>query len=230
MRKTLSTIFLTSLAVLMIGCNFKKQKDDKKNGQETEQAFVTDESLEYTELKKVPLPCDKDLLYIAWKQIGTVELQRKKVLDYESHTPTLFLSTDLDKDGNPEILLRSEPPYAAIYTFKEDSLKLITYVDQAQLGLAITPEGTILRNGIGANGSTISEFIQLENSEMSASGATRETFVIKGNTMVSGDTQYLLQTDSALVKVSKEEYEQVAPQQNGTYLEDIDGWDDFRKP
>jgi hypothetical protein len=39
-----------------------------------------------------------------------------------------------------------------------------------------------------------------------------------------------LRRDTATVKVSKEEYEKVAPKKNGTYLEDIDGWEDFRKP
>ncbi|MBO7119712.1 MAG: hypothetical protein J6W03_05275 [Bacteroidaceae bacterium] len=230
MRKTLSAILLTFLAFLAAGCGSSDKKGGKAGEQEAEQTFVTEESLEYTELKKVQLPCDKDLLYNAWKQIGVVELQRKKVLDYDSHTPTLFLSTDLDKDGNPEVLLRSEPPYAAIYTFVKDSLQLITYVDQAQMGLAITPDGTILRNGIGAGGSTVSEFIRLEDSQPAATGAVRETFNIQNGAMVSGGTQYMLMTDSALAKVSKEEFEKVAPQQNGTYLEDIDGWEDFRKP
>lgn len=230
MRKTLYTILLTSLAVLMIGCGSKNSKDGKKSGTNAEQAFVTEEDLEYTELKKVPLPCEKDLLYSAWKGIGTVELQRKKVLDYNAHTPALYLSTDLDEDGNPEILLRSDPPYAAIYTFVEDSLKLITFVNQAQLGLAITQDGVILRNGIGTGGSTVSEFIKLENSQIAASGVMRETFVIQGNSMVSGETQYLLQNDSAMVKVSKDEYQAVAPQHEGTYFEDIEGWEDFRKP
>ena len=230
MRKTFSTIILTSLALLMIGCGFKKSKANKKGEAGTEQTFVNEGDLEYTELKKVPLPCDKDLLYNAWKGIGTVELQRKKVLDYKTHTPTLFISSDIDEDGNPEILLRSEPPYAAIYTFVGDSLKLITYVDQAQMGLAITQDGVIIRNGIGAGGSTVSEFIKLENSEIVASGAIRETFVINDGAMVSGGTEYVLQSDSAMVKVSKEEYQAVAPQHNGTFLEDIEGWEDFRKP
>ena len=230
MRKTLSTILMTTLALLMIGCGFKKSKDSKKSGTETESSFVTEDVLEYTELKKVPLPCDKDLLYNAWKQIGTIELKRKKVLDYKQHTPTLFISTDLDDDGNTEILLRSEPPYAAIYTFVQDSLKLITFVDKAQMGLAITPEGVILRNVVATNGSTVSEFLQLENSQIVASGEIQETFVIKDNAMVSGGKQYMLLTDSAKVSVSKEEYEKVAPQQSGTYLEEIEGWEDFRKP
>ena len=230
MRKTLFMIFLASFALMMTGCNRSKLKDGKQGEKESEQMFMTEGDLEYTELKKMPLPCDKDSLYNAWKQIGIIELQRKKVLDYKQHTPTLFLSTDLDNDGNYEVLLRSEPPYAAIYTFVNDSLQLITYVDQAQLGLAITQEGIILRNGIGANGSTVSEFIKLENSKIAASGASRETFTIKNGAMVSGGMQYMLCADSGMVKVSKEEYESVAPQQNGTYLEDIDGWEDFRKP
>lgn len=230
MRKTLFTIFLASFALMMIGCGSSKSKDGKKGEQESEQMFVTEESLEYTELKKMPLPCEKDLLYNAWKQIGIIELQRKKVLDYKLNTPILFLSTDLDEDGNSEVLLRGEPPYAAIYTFVGDSLNLITFVDQAQMGLAITQEGIIIRNGIGANGSTVSEFIKLENSEIAASGAIRETFFIKDGAMVSGGKQYVLRADSGMVKVSKDEYESVAPQQNGTYLEDIDGWEDFRQP
>lgn len=230
MRKTLYTIILASFALMMTGCGSKSAKDDNAGEQASEQTFASEESLEYTELKKVQLPCDKDLLYTAWKQIGVIDLKKKKSLDYDAHTPTLFLSTDLDDDGNPEVLLRSVPPYAAIFTFAKDSLRLITFVDQPEMGLAITPDGTILRNGIGAGASSISEFIKLENSEISTSGAIRETFVIKDGAMVSGETQYMLQTDSAMTKVSKEAYQQVAPQQNGTYLEDIDGWEDFRKP
>lgn len=223
-------ILMASCAMVMTGCKGSKEKDSKKEKPEEEQMLVTEESLEYTELKKVQLPCAKDSLYNEWKQIGVIELQRKKTLDYKQHTPLLYLSTDLDDDGNPEVLLRGEPPYAAIYTFIKDSLKLLTYVDQAEMGLAITPDGTILRNGRGQDGSTVSEFIQLEGSRPVASGAIRETFVIKNNKMVSGATHYMLQTDSALVEVNREAYEKVAPQQAGTYLEELDGWEDFRKP
>ena len=230
MRKTLSTIILLSAAFLMTGCGSSETKDKKEDKQETEQPFITEEELEYTELKKSPLPCPKEMLYTAWKQIGVIELQRKKSLDYKQNTPTLFISTDLDEDGNSEILLRSEPPYAAIYTFVKDSLYLITFVDQAEMGLAITQDGVILRNGRGQNNSYVSEFIRLEGSKIAASGKMSETFIIKGNTMVSGGTQYMLKADTAMVKVSKEEYLQQAPQHEGTFLEDIDGWEDFRKP
>lgn len=221
---------MASFAMMMTGCGSSKEKGDKKAKPEEEQMLVTEESLEYTELKKVPLPCAKDSLYNAWKQIGVIELQRKKTLDYKVHTPLLYLSTDLDEDGNPEVILRGEPPYAAIFTMIKDSLKLITFVDQTEMGLAVTPDGTILRNGRGQDGSTVSEFIKLENSREVASGAIRETFAIKNNKMVSGATHYMLKTDSALADVSKEAYEKVAPQQAGTFLEELDGWEDFRKP
>ncbi len=230
MRKTLYTIFLVALAATMTGCDAFKKKSDKGNSAATEQIIVSEESQEYTELKKVPLPCPKELLYNAWKKIGVVEIQRKKTLDYKGHTPTLFISTDLDDDENPEVLLRGEPPYAAIYSFIKDSLHLITFVDHAEMGLAITQDGAIIRNGIGFNGSSVSEFIKLENSTIVASGAARETFVIKDGKMVSGGTKYMLQNDSTTVEVKKEEYQRVAPQQDGTYLEEIDGWEDFRKP
>lgn len=230
MRKTLSTIFLAVLALIIIGCGYKKMKDNKNNEAETEQTIIAEDCLNYTELKAQPLPCSKELLYTAWKKIGTIEARKKKALDYKQNTPTLFLSTDLDEDGKPEVILRSIPPYAAIYTFEKDTLRLITFVDHAEMGLAITQDGVIIRNGIGYNGSSISEFIRLKNSKIESSGAARETFVIKDNTMVSGGTKYMLQTDTALVEVSKDEYLQVAPQQEGTYLEDIEGWEDFRKP
>lgn len=230
MRKTLSTIFLVSAALLMICCGSSESKDGKEGGKEAEQPFITEEELEYTELKKVPLPCSKEMLYTAWKQIGVIDLQRKKTLDYKQNTPTLFISTDLDEDGNAEVLLRSEPPYAAIYSFKKDTLQLITFIDQVEMGLAITQDGAILRNGRGQNGSYVSEFIWLKDSEIASTGTQSETFVIKDNTMVSGGMQYMLKADSAMVKVSKEEYLQVAPQSEGTFLEDIDGWEDFRKP
>lgn len=230
MRKTLFMIFLASFALMMTSCDSKKSKDGKKAGQESEQMFVTEESLEYVELKKVQLPCEKDLLYNAWKQIGVIDLKRKNSLDYKQNTPTLFFSTDLDDDGNPEVLLRSNPPYAAIFSFVEDSLHLITFVDHAKMGLAITQDGVILRNSIGQDGANVSEFIQLENSQIAAMGATQETFAVKNGAMVSGGTQYMLFIDSTMTKVNKEEFEKVAPQQNGTFLEDIDGWEDFRKP
>ena len=41
---------------------------------------------------------------------------------------------------------------------------------------------------------------------------------------------YLLQVDSALVEVTKDKYEQVIPNQEATYFEDLEGWEDFRKP
>ena len=230
MRKTLFMICLAAFAMMTVGCDSSKTKDGKESKPEEEQAFADEADFEFTELKKVQLPCSKDSLYYAWKCIGVVDLQRKKTLDYKQHTPTLFLSTDLDDDGNPEVLLRGEPPYAAIYTFTKDSLHLVTFVNQAAMGLAITPDGTIIRNGIGTGGSTLSEFIRLEKSKEAASGAIRETFVIKDGTMVSGGMHYMLKNDTAMVEVSKEEYEKVAPQQAGTYLEDIDGWEDFRKP
>ena len=83
---------------------------------------------------------------------------------------------------------------------------------------------------MGSNGSSVSEFIRLEESKIAASGAIRETFVIKDGSMTSGGMKYMLKNDSALVEVSKDEYLKVAPQQEGTYLDEIDGWEDFRKP
>lgn len=230
MRRILTTIFLASATLITIGCSSSGKKSDKDSGQETEQAFMNEEGPEYTELKKMPLPCPKELLYTAWKQIDAGEAQRKKTLDYKQHTPTLFISTDLDEDGNPEIILRGEPPYAAIYSFVKDSLHLISFIDRTDMGFAITQDGIIQRNGTGAGGASISEFIKLEGSQIAASGAVRETFVIKDNAMVSGGTQYMLQTDSAMTEVSKNEYLKIAPQQEGSYLEDIEGWEDFRKP
>ena len=230
MGKILSTIFLASATFLLTGCNASKEKGNEKDNQKTETSLMTEENQEYTELSKVPLPCSKEDLSAAWKRIGVIETQRRKALDYKQHLPMLFKSTDLDKDDNPEILLRGEPPYAAIFTYANDSLQLITFIDNAEKGFAITQDGVILRNGIGHNHASISEFILLENSQIASSGAICESFDIKDNVLVSGGIRYLLQTDSAMVDVSKEEYQQVAPQQEGTYLEDIDGWEDFRTP
>ena len=226
MKKKLFTIFAAAACMLTAGCSSSETKD----GQDPEQTEMTEDGLEETELKKVPLPCDKEVLYAAWKRIGVIELARKKSLDYRQHTPLLYLSTDLDQDGNPEVLLRGEPPYAAIYTFVKDSLHLITFADHTDMGYAITPDGVILRNGIGAKGSSITEFIRLEKSQVAQTGAARETFVIEGNTMTSGGTQYMLQADTTMVEVAKDDYLKVAPASEGTYLEDIDGWEDFRKP
>lgn len=230
MRKILSTIFLVSATLLTIGCNSSLKKDAKSNDANSEASIMTDEGLEYTELKKVPLPCSKELLYNAWKQIGAIEISRGKSLDYKQNTPALYISTDLDEDGNPEILLRSQPPYAAIFTVIEDSIRLITCVEHAQIGIGITPDGVIVRNGSHRKDSFVSEFIRLENSQIAASGMARESFSTQDNKMVSTGIEYMLLKDSAMVKVNKEEYQNVAPKQNGTYLEDIEGWEDFRKP
>lgn len=230
MKLNLSTIFLASATLFLAGCSSSETNDSQKSENDTEANIMTEEVPEYTELTKLPLPCSKELLYTAWKQIGVVETRRKEALDYKQHTPVLFLSTDLDKDGKPEILLRGEQPYAAIFTFNKDSLQLLTFVDNIKMGLAITQNGIILRNGTGHNGASISEFIKLKDSQVIASGAILETFAIQDNAMVSDGTRYLLQNDSSLVEVSKEEFLKVAPEHDGTFLEDIDGWEDFRKP
>jgi len=230
MKKILFTIVLTSAIILPTSCGFLQTKDAEKSGDGTEINILTDEDLEYTELKKTPLPCSKELLYNAWKQIGVIDVSRGKKLDYKQHTPSLYISTDLDEDGNSEVLLRSEPPYAAIFSVINDSIVLITYVENAQIGLAITPDGVIMRNGSNRDRSFFSEFIKLENSQITISGVTREKFSIQNNEMLSDGAEYLLKTDSTIVKVNKEKYQQVAPKQDGTYLEDIEGWEDFRKP
>jgi len=114
MKKILSTTLLCSVLMLWAGCGSGGKDDSNKSEQTEEQAFATDGDLEYTELQKAPMPCSKDDLSAAWKRIGVIELQRKKTLDYSQHSPTLFFPTDLDEDGNPEVLVRSEPPYAAV--------------------------------------------------------------------------------------------------------------------
>ena len=230
MRKILPTIVWATAMLLPTGCDLLQTKDAKKDDAGSETSIMINEAPEYTKLKQVPLPCTKEVLYNAWKQIGAIESSRGKTLDYKQNTPSLFISTDLDEDGNPEVLLRSEPPYAAIFTFIEDSLRLITYVEHAQIGLGITPDGVIVRNGSNRDNSFLSEFIKLENSQIAAKGVSRETFSTQGNEMVSSGTEYMLLKDSVMAKASKEEYLKVAPKQDGTYLEDIDGWEDFRKP
>ena len=230
MRKILSTIALASAFLLPTGCGSSQAEDAEKTDAEAEENIMTDEGLEVTELSKVSLPCSKEALSAAWKQIGTVEVKRGKALDYRHNTPSFYISTDLDGDKCPEILLRGEPPYAAIFTYAKDSLHLITFVDFAQIGLSITQDGDIIRSGSNRDGSFCSEFIKLKNSKIAITGETCESFSIQNNEMVSDGIQYMLQNESGLVKVSKEEYQKVAPKQAGTYIEDIDGWEDFRKP
>jgi hypothetical protein len=231
MRRILSSIFLASATLFLASCSFFQTNEDEKNENDSEANIMREEGLEYTELTKAPLPCSKELLSTAWKQIGVIETSRRKSLDYKQHTPTLFISADLDKDGCPEILLRGEEPYAAIFSYtKQDSLQLITFVNNPHIGLSITPDGVILRNGTDHDGASFSHFIKLKDSKVAMSGEIRETFVIKKNEMISGGVQYILKTSDTATKVSAEEYKQVAPEQNGTFLEDIDGWEDFRKP
>ena len=230
MKRILSIIFLASATVFLASCDLSQIKGGEKDGNDSEANIITEEGLEYTELTKVPLPCSKEMLSSAWKKIGTIEISRRKSLDYKQHTPTLFIAADLDKDGSPEILLRGEEPYAAIFAYTGDSLQLITFVNNPHIGLGITPDGTILRNGTNHDGASFSHFIKLKDSQATVSGEIRETFAIEKNEMISGGVQYFLKTNDTTVKVSAEEYKQVAPDQNGTFLEDIDGWEDFRKP
>jgi len=230
MRRIFTTVIITSLALVIGSCGFKQNKDNKKGGQEGGQALVIEDGEEFTELTKMPLPCSKETLYAAWKQIKCDEVSRKKALDYEEHSPIFFIAADLDGDGKAEVLLRGEAPYAAIYSYVNDSLHLITHVERAEIGLAITPDGDIIRNSAGNTGAAVSEFIRLKDSQIAHQGAVRETFTVKDNALVSESTKYLLQNDTALVEVSKEAYQKVAPAKEGTYLEEIDGWDDFRKP
>ena len=147
MRKILSTIVLASAAFLPIGCGSSQTQDAEKNDAETGAIIQTEEGLEMVELSKVPLPCTKEKIYAAWKQIGRIEGKKGKMLDYRQTPLTLFISTDLDGDETPEILLRGEAPYAAIFTYAKDSLQLITFVDHPRLGLGVTPDGYIMRSG-----------------------------------------------------------------------------------
>lgn len=230
MKKILFAIVMASVALLPIGCDSSQTKDAGKNDADSTASIMTDDDLEYTELVKVPLPCTKEELSAAWKQISCGnEAHKGKALNYKEHTPIFFISTDLDGDDKAEVLMRGESPYAAIYSYVKDSLYLITFVDHAQIGLGITPGGVIVRSGSNRSGS-FSQFIKLENSLPATKGECRETFSIQGNEMVSADIQYFLETDSAMVKVSKEKYQNVAPHQDATFFEDIDGWEDFRKP
>lgn len=230
MRKTLTGIFLASLAILAASCGSEEKKDGGKSGKESTAGTVAVTDFQYTELTKLPLPCTKEMLYTAWKHIGIIEGPRKKSLDYKQNTPKLYLSTDLDGDGNCEVLMRGDSPYAAVFAYVTDTLQLVTFVDKAEIGLAVTPEGIIMRNSTGRDGSVTSQFIRLKDSQIEAMGESREAFVVKDGAMVSGGTKYRLRNDSAMVEVSKDAYLQVAPQQEGTFLEDIDGWEDFRKP
>ena len=87
-----------------------------------------------------------------------------------------------------------------------------------------------MRSGASSKGDFMMQFIKLKDSKIAASGAVKEAFTLKGNEMVSEGMHYMLQVDSALVEVTKEEYEQVLPNQEATYFEDLEGWEDFRKP
>ena len=102
-----SVIFATA-ALLMAGCDLK-QANDKENTEPTEEeTLMAEEGFTFVELVPKPLPCSKEAIQAAWKQIGTVERPHTKTIDYRQNTPTLFISTDLDKDGTSEVWL----PYA----------------------------------------------------------------------------------------------------------------------
>ena len=230
MRKILTSIFLASFAFFQTGCGSSEGTDGEMNENDSTTSVITTADLQYTELAKKPLPCTKEALYTAWKQIGVIEGVRKKALDYKQNTPKLYLPTDLDGDGNCEILLRSDPPYAAIFAYVKDTLQVITYVDKPEIGLGITQDGVIMRSSTDHEGSITSQFIRLKDSQIDAYGEICETFAIKDGAMVSSGTKYKLRNGTEMVEVSKDAYLQVAPQQEGTFLEDIDGWEDFRKP
>lgn len=231
MKRILQTLLLASAIFLPAGCDTFQSKDGGKGGTDSQTSIMTDDNVEYTELTKKPLPCSKEALSAAWKLIDcSTDAPKRKALDYKQHMPILFISTDLDGDDIPEILLRSDPPYAAIYSYAKDTLQLITFVDHERIGLGITPDGTIVRNGSDRDGSLLSQFIRLHESMPAAKGETQEKFTIRDNEMASGGVKYFLGADSAKTEVSKETYQQSAPQQNATFLEDLDGWEDFRKP
>lgn len=230
MRKIFTSIFLASATFFLTSCGSSEGTDGENNGNDSITSVITEADLQYTELAKMQLPCTKEELYTAWKQIGVVEGVRKKALDYKQNTPKLYLPTDLDGDGNCEILLRSDPPYAAIFAYAKDTLQLITFVDKPEIGLGITQDGIIMRSSTNHEGSITSQFIRLKDSQIDVCGEICETFVIKDGAMVSSGTKYKLLTGTEMVEVSKDAYLQVAPQQEGTFLEDIDGWEDFRKP
>lgn len=230
MRRILSGLIVAWAAVMLAGCGSSEKKNAGKSRNDSIASIVVSEDIEYTELTKISLPCSKELLSAAWKQIGSVDEKRKKILNYRQYPPIFFISTDLDGDGNCEILMRGQQPYAAIFAYLGDSLHLITYADTADMGLGITPDGAIVRSSTERGGTATMQFIRLKDSKVNASGLTRETFVIKNGAMSSEGVTYMLQADTAMVEVSRDEYQQVAPRQEGTFLEDIDGWEDFRKP
>ena len=121
MRSILYCIFLASATMMLNACGSSEKKSSEKKGNDSITSTIINEDITYTELSTMPLPCSKEKLYTAWKQIGVIEAIRKKNLDYKQHTPVFFISTDLDKDGNCEVLLRGEPPYAAIFSYLKDS-------------------------------------------------------------------------------------------------------------
>ena len=230
MRKILSTIVLASATAVLTGCGFMQTKDSKNGEAEAEVSIETEEEQEYLDLKITPLPCAKESLYIAWREIGAKEPSRGKVLDYKQHTPTLFIPTDLDGDGETEVLLRGESPYAAIFTVLKDTIQLITYIENPKIGLSLTADGTIVRSGSGRNESFVTQFIKLKDSKIAIRGEARESFTTQDNQMILAGSEYKLGNDSTMATVTKEQYQKVAPKHNGTYLEDFDGWEDFRKP
>ena len=230
MKLVYASVILATAALFMAGCDAKQATDKEKTEITEEESLMQDDGFNFVELAQKPLPCSKETLQAAWKKIGTVEKPHTKTIDYRQNTPTLFISTDLDKDGNTEVLLRGKEPYAAIFSFVDDSLHLITFVDQFKMGLGITSDGVIMRSGASSKGDYMMQFIKLENSQIAAAGAAKESFSLQGSEMVSDGMHYLLQVDSALVEVTKDKYEQVIPNQEATYFEDLEGWEDFRKP
>ena len=224
-----SVIFATA-ALIMTGCDVKQANDNENADPAEEETLMPDDGFTFVELAPKPLPCTKEALQAAWKQIGTVERPHTKTIDYRQNSPTLFISTDLDKDGNTEVLLRGAEPYAAIFSFVGDTLHLITFVDQFKMGLGITSDGVIMRSGASSKGDYMMQFIKLKNSVTAVSGAVKEAFSLKGKEMVSEGMHYMLQADSVLNEVTKEEFEQVLPNQEATYFENLEGWEDFRKP
>ena len=231
MKRILYALVLASASMLPLGCDSTRTNGNGKGYDESATTAPADEALELTELTKASLPCSKEMLSVAWKQIeAPADTRRGKALDYKQHSPTLFLSADLDGDDIPEILLRGESPYAAVFSYAADTLHLITFVDHAQNGLGVTPEGAIVRSGSSRDGSLVSQFIRLDGSLPAATGESREKFSILGGKMVSSGVRYYLQGDSAMAEVSQEEYQESAPRQGVTFFEDIEGWEDFRKP
>ena len=222
------TVFATA-ALLLAGCGQQGGEGDKQADDAVSQDTIMVAEMTSMELNVLPLPCSKEKISEAWKNIGEDDKSVAKEMDYRHSNPTFFISADLDGDELPEVILHGDAAHAAVLSYANDTLTTIAYVAHPQLGIALAEGGFVVRSGNIAPDVLLTEFVRLEKSQIVDAGMSAEKFNVKNKKFVSAGMRYQLKQGEEMVEVKKDEFLQRAPG-NLTYLDALEGWEDFRKP